>query len=72
MKDEEIGTARRIALWAGIGGIILGWLLMRHLFAEQPELGPVTIYALGTVPPFACWAVALGLAQVFAKRRAGR
>lgn len=72
MQDTPIDTPRRIAFWAGIVGVILGWFLMQHLFAEQPELGQATIFALSTVPPFALWGIALGLAQAFAKRRDGR
>ncbi|MCW0182771.1 hypothetical protein [Zavarzinia sp.] len=69
MKDEAIDTPRRIAFWAGIVGVILGWFLMQHLFAEQPDLGQATIFAISTLPPFALWGITLGLAQAFARKR---
>ncbi|MDD3444248.1 MAG: hypothetical protein PHS60_02460 [Zavarzinia sp.] len=69
LPNEEIDTPRRIAFWAGIVGVIAGYFLMQHLFETQAQLGKTTIYALATVPPFAFWAIALGLATRFARKR---
>jgi len=71
MQNEAIDTPRRIAFWAGIVGVIAGYFLMQHLFATQPDLGQTVIFAAATVPPFAFWAIALGLAQHFSKKRNG-
>ncbi|TDP47950.1 hypothetical protein DES42_102247 [Zavarzinia compransoris] len=68
MQHEEIDTPRRIAFWAGIVGVIAGYFLMQHLFETRPDLGQTAIYAAATVPPFAFWAIALGLARHFARK----
>ncbi len=60
-----IDRPRRLAFWAGIGGILLGLWLITHLFETQPGLGAVRIYLTGLIPPFGLWAIVLGLARLW-------
>ena len=71
MEHEGIPTERRIALFAGILSLPLGFVAMQELKAIEPGLGDGTLIACALVISLTIWAVALKLAGWFFRQRKG-